>query len=242
MDSIGIGYRFKANCGDYAEVIAYENSVNVTVRFDCGHERKTRTGDIRRGRVKNHNKKTIYGVGFIGAGEYKSRIDGELTKAYSVWSGIMQRCYDISCKAYSSGYSDCSVDSRWHNFQNFAAWHHDNYIYGYHLDKDLLVIGNRIYSEDTCIFVPQWVNNLFANSSTTGCRPKGDGYAAYYAANGKQIHAGMFDCQIEASAHARVMRCNHISEKINTSALDENIYEAVLRRLEYLKEGGVVSE
>jgi hypothetical protein len=49
---------------------------------------------------------------------------------------------------------------------------------GRHLDKDILVPGNKVYSPDRCLFVPREVNNLFSSSSTKDplsavvCAPK----------------------------------------------------------------------
>ena len=34
-----------------------------------------------------------------------------------------------------------------------------------HLDKDILVKHNKIYSPETCIFVPQTINSLFAKNN-----------------------------------------------------------------------------
>ena len=59
----------------------------------------------------------------------------------------------------------------WLNFQNFAQWYRDNYyeIEGERvaLDKDILVKGNKIYSKESCIFVPQRINSLFVNTSAS---------------------------------------------------------------------------
>ena len=51
------------------------------------------------------------------------------------------------------------------NFQNAAEWIKNNYyeVLGerMHLDKDILCKGNKVYSRETCIFVPERINTLF---------------------------------------------------------------------------------
>jgi hypothetical protein len=104
------------------------------------------------------------GTGFVGVGKYKTSIKQKPTKMYSVWKSMLRR------------YKDCSVDSQWCNFQVFAKWHEKNYnpetMKGWHLDKDILVKGNKIYSPKTCCFVPFQINSLFANVT----KHKGDCY------------------------------------------------------------------
>jgi hypothetical protein len=55
------------------------------------------------------------------------------------------------------------VCNEWHNFQNFAEWFCKNYCDAsmdkWQLDKDIIVPGNRVYSPETCCFVPNAVNN-----------------------------------------------------------------------------------
>ena len=45
-------------------------------------------------------------------------------------------------------------------FSGFGKWFDDNNIDGYHLDKDIKVKGNKVYSPDTCLFVSHKDNNI----------------------------------------------------------------------------------
>ena len=45
---------------------------------------------------------------------------------------------------------------------------------GWQLDKDILIKGNKIYSPDTCCFVPSEINNLFVGcNKSRGSLPIG---------------------------------------------------------------------
>ena len=100
----------------------------------------------------------VYGVGELGIGKYSSRINAIKTKEYSVWDAMLQRCYDKKLHKRYPSYEQCIVCEDWLNFQNFAEWFVNNYIKDYQLDKDLLVKENKLYSPETCCFVPQEVN------------------------------------------------------------------------------------
>ena len=115
------------------------------------------------------NKKNVYGVGYIGVGKYKSTEKGKATRCYKTWSHMLERCYDKKYHKKESTYIDCIVCEEWHNFQNFAKWYEENYYEveneKMNLDKDILFKGNKIYSPQTCIFVPNRINVLFTKSN-----------------------------------------------------------------------------
>ena len=52
--------------------------------------------------------------------------------------------------------------NKFSDFQEFAEWCQSQvgYNHDFHLDKDLLRKGNKVYSKDTCVFLPQEVNKL----------------------------------------------------------------------------------
>jgi len=121
--------------------------------------------DIANMQLKDYMHPSTYGVGFLGYGHHKAYKNGRTTGAYACWRSMIQRCYDKKCKSYAF-YSDCAVHSEWHNFQVFARWYCDNHIKGYHLDKDLLFKGNRLYSKNTCAFITPQKNIALAHQQT----------------------------------------------------------------------------
>lgn len=118
---------------------------------------------FKKGTLSCPYEKRTYGIGYLGEGKYKTRENNKKTKAYIVWSDLLRRCYCIEYKNIT--YKDCRVCNEWHNFQNFAEWFYKNYYdidsQCMALDKDILCKGNKIYSPNTCVFVPQRINNLF---------------------------------------------------------------------------------
>lgn len=83
-------------------------------------------------------------------------------EAYSHWHGMISRCYGTIELEKRPTYTDCSVCEEWLDFPNFIDWFYQHHKEGWHLDKDILVKGNKVYSPDTCCFVPSEINGLFA--------------------------------------------------------------------------------
>lgn len=93
----------------------------------------------------------------------REMIDGKWkhTKCYKTWNAMMCRCYNSKFHEKNPTYKDCEVCDEWKDFDNFYNWFQENYKDGFALDKDILSQGNKVYSPDTCCFVPQRVNQLF---------------------------------------------------------------------------------
>ena len=167
MDKLGeIKYN---NFGSKMEIIRFKNKSDIDIYFpqyDWIAEHRY-YNDFQKGSIKCPFEPTVYGVGFYGVGKYKSRENGIKTNAYKEWHNMFARCYG-NYKKRNITYEDCHVCEEWHNFQNFAEWYEENYyeIEGEKicLDKDILYKGNKIYSPQTCIFVPQRINILFIKS------------------------------------------------------------------------------
>lgn len=94
--------------------------------------------------------------------------------AYSVWKAMLARCYSSNTKERRPTYAGVICCNEWLLFTTFARWFKQNYIDGYHLDKDLLIKDNKIYSPRTCTFIPPDINNFLTTSaSTRGTLPLG---------------------------------------------------------------------
>jgi len=150
--------------GSKITVIDYINSNNVHVQFDNGYKDVVIWCNFDKGRVKSPYCKSVFGVGYLGEGEYTYT-----DPFYICWTEMIARVTLKSNSVFLRTYINASVCKEWHNYQNFAKWARDNYyeIQGgqrMEIDKDILIKGNKIYSPTTCIFVPHDINSLFVKS------------------------------------------------------------------------------
>lgn len=168
-----VGEYYKTKYNGEVLVVNYHNYRDVDVKFkDTGFETKVRVCQLESGKIKDPLRPTVKGVGFIGIGAHRSSVDGRVNKVYRLWLGMLERCYCDKLQVSNPSYIGCSVSEEWHNFQRFAEWCTGRYRGGYQLDKDLLKIGNKIYSKDTCVFVPKSLNIFTINSSNKRGRYK----------------------------------------------------------------------
>ena len=108
-------------------------------------------------------RKPLYGVGINDAGYMtKPTVDGVrlLDPAYRAWGDMLKRAYDPKYHARYPTYVGVTVCKDWHSFSAFRAWWLNSHREGGQLDKDLLVVGNREYGPDACIYIPQSLNTF----------------------------------------------------------------------------------
>jgi hypothetical protein len=169
--------------GSEMVIINYNTNVDVTVKFkDHGNTKHTSYISFKNGTVRSPYDRTLYKIGYLGEGEYDTSVNNKPTKVYKTWEGMLRRGYDEKFKLKSPTYKDAIVCNKWHCFQTFADWYFNNYyeIEGerMHLDKDILIKGNKIYNPDACIFVPARINALFVkNNRNRGDLPIGVHYS-----------------------------------------------------------------
>ena len=141
---------------------------------------------------------------------------------------MLGRCYNPKYQEKEPSYKGCMVEEYLLNFQHAAEWYNENYyeIPGEKmcLDKDILCKGNKIYSRETCIFVPQRINNLFTKSDKSRGKnpigvtelPSGNYQVQCWAGNGKQIYLGTYITKEEAFQVYKQCKKKVIKETIDS--------------------------
>lgn len=156
------GLCFINKYGESYVILDYKSALKIKIKFHNNYEKYVSWCEIKKNTVKSPYCKNVFEIGYLGSGKYDSITHKQ---AHMYWSHIIRRCYDPYTINKHLAYIDCFVCEEWLNFQNFAKWFYENYyeIEGQRmeLDKDILCKGNKIYSPETCIFVPKRINQLF---------------------------------------------------------------------------------
>jgi len=119
--------------------------------------------------------KKVYGVGIndvnypVHEFEYEKDEKGNLKISrriwtcpfYEVWRDMLKRCYSKKDQERNPAYVGAFVCDDWHHLSNFKRWMEQQDWEGKQLDKDLLIVGNREYNPDRCIFIPTELNQFF---------------------------------------------------------------------------------
>lgn len=164
-----LGETKKNNDGCLMKIVEYKRCDDIIVEFqdDIKYKVHTNYDNFKRGYVRNPYFRKEYGIGYIG--EAKIYGDKIRRKPYDCWHSMMSRCYNPnSSRNETYKTNNCSVCEEWQCYANFEKWYNENY---YEvpkelmcLDKDILTKGNKIYSPNTCCFVPDRINKLFLKS------------------------------------------------------------------------------
>ena len=182
--------------GSKMVIVAYRGVLDIDIYFPKYNWtfEHAKYSNFKKGKVKCPYEKRYFGVGYLGEGKYKVSENRKLTDEFIIWYHMLQRCYDPKYHEKEPTYKDCTVEDYLLNFQHMAEWIDKNYyeVQGeqMHLDKDILCKGNKIYSRETCIFVPKRINSLFVKSDNSrgkdpiGVHPRSSGNYQAYCNNG----------------------------------------------------------
>lgn len=228
------GEKYLTTEGYTIEIVKYLDCENCTIQFEDGTNIENRGyRHIQNGHIKNPLHKSVLEVGFRGLGNYSKTTH---PKIYQTWQNMLARCYNDKYQEKFLTYIGCSVIDYWHNFQVFAKWYENNYVEDWQLDKDILIKGNKIYSPETCVFVPQEVNKLFVKSNAIrgeypiGVYKVGDKFIARLNINGKHTHIGTFNTPQEAFKAFKTAKENQIKCVANEwkDKITKQTYQALI--------------
>tara|TARA_R110000764_G_scaffold17080_2_gene47021 strand:+ start:809 stop:1414 length:606 start_codon:yes stop_codon:yes gene_type:complete len=154
-------------------------------------------------------RRPFLGIG-INDADYVTKffVDGEkfVCPYYTRWQSMMHRCYSPKKETRYPTYDGCSVCDEWLSFSVFKAWMKRQDWDGMELDKDIMVKGNKVYSPETCLFIPRDLNGLLnSGRAARGDYPRGvsfvkrdNKFRAQMKQDGKPTHLGIFNTKEEA--------------------------------------------
>lgn len=182
----------------------------------------------------------VCGVGYNDR-KYPAFVDMKIVREYNIWRHMLDRCYSEKSRGKCPSYKGCSVSENFKSYTYFYDWCNSQIGFnnkGWHLDKDILVKGNKVYSEDVCVFVPRDLNVLLTKrDALRGEFPIGVSYCArdnLFAARcrigSKEVRLGSFRCPIKAFEVYKPFKEAYIKEQaeLYKGRVDTRVYEALM--------------
>ena len=239
-DCVGKVCKSKSS-GDF-KILKYNDSKDVEIQFvNTGFKTTVQLGDIKIGNVKDPYVPSVFGVGISGV-KYPITVNGVKTKEYMLWKDMLTRCYSTVFEKKNPTYESCEVSDKFKSYEYFYEWCHKQIGFGnegWHLDKDLLVKGSKIYGEDSCVFLPKEINLVLTKcTASRGEHPIGVSWSntnkAFVARvrrnKGRSEWLGSFKTEIEAFnayKHAKESFVKELANNFNRQ-IDPRAYEALM--------------
>lgn len=191
--------------------------------------------------AETKNRKKVFGVGVMDI-KKPNNATYMLKKAYSAWTSMLSRCYNPSFQEKTPSYIGCVVCEEWKTFSSFYMWFLRNYIEGYHLDKDIIKKGNKIYCPEFCSFVPPEINYVVLTCKRRrGNMPIGvcldkhkkkyqSGYTISKYGKHNFVYLGVFDTAAEAFDAYKTSKQQYLKTIAESykETIDVRIYNALM--------------
>ena len=190
--------------------------------------------------------KLVWGVG-VNDKTRPAWVDGKPVKEYDLWHDMLKRCFSEKLQTRQPTYKGCNVSDNFLHYSYFYDWCQRQIGFGkvdeegrsWCLDKDLLFVGNKTYSETACVFVPHEINLFFTDrGNDRGEYPVGVGFhkasgkfQARCCVNGKRQHLGCYNTPEEAFAVYKPFKenlCKQLALKWQ-SEIDERLFNAMMK-------------
>lgn len=181
--------------------------------------------------------RTVYDIG-VNDWSGKVRINGKLIPEYTLWRSMLQRCKqfkDSGVYCHGDWTSMTLFISSVGGIENYDKAINDNW----QLDKDILIKGNKFYSEETCCFVPREINLLLTKRQK--CRgdfpigvvwhkPSNSIVAQLSTGESGTKYLGMFRNEVDAFNRYKIEKEKYIkivAEKWK-GIIADNVYNALM--------------
>jgi len=234
------------NQGTPMKIIEYNGAKDIIVEFQDEKRIKVKTDykTFNKREIFNPWSISVYNVGYIG--DTETQYNKKDKRAYNIWHKMISRCYnkkDLHYERY--GERGVKVCKKWFCFATFEKWYNENYYEldneETQLDKDILIKNNKIYSPETCIFVPRRINSLFVKcNSKRGNYPIGvtkrknlEKYKVCCSVkleeNHRSIHIGDYNTLEEAFQAYKEFKESYIKQVADEykSKIPQKLYDAM---------------
>ena len=223
------------NFGDI-EVIEYTDSKKVLIKFvRTGNTKYATMGNIKKGVVCDNKLPTLYDVGFTDIPPKEN------LRLHGIWRGMFSRCYNTHHHEKYASYECCEVAGDFKYFSRFVDWCKSQKGFdkeGFQLDKDILVKDNKVYSPETCCFVPKDLNTLLTHRRKdkglypvgVSYKPRINRYIAQISRFKRVVHLGCHTSPEEAFQAYKQAKEAYIKEvaELYKDQIDNRVYEALM--------------
>ena len=195
----------------------------------------------------------LYGEGTNDADyKLKTMVNGKrkMCPYYDRWHNMLRRCYHPKTLERRPTYKEYDVCEDWKSFMSFRMWmitqkKAGNDWEGRHLSMRVLVKDSKVYSPETCIFVPVEINCLFMDRAAARGEYKQG--VSWHKARGKfraeinkygeEKHIGYYVTEDEAHIAYLAAKGNYVKEIANALTVPydlDRLRPALLVRAEHL--------
>jgi hypothetical protein len=201
------------------------------------------------GSIKKRSKR--FGVGVNDLPHITKFIDQQgktkMHSGYNQWATMLTRVYSAKYQERQKTYIGATVCEEWMYASNFIKWQktqkREN---GWQLDKDLLFVGNRVYSPDRCIYIPSWLNAFTTDSKANrgkyligvSYKERNKKYVARGSnpVTGERLNLGYFCSEINAYESWKRHKLS-VAESLKTTmdAIDFRIYKNIVEIINNLE-------
>ena len=189
------------------------------------------------------NKPTVCGMGIVGYKYGVTNGDGIHCAEYVYWKSMLNRCNSKLYKSRRPTYEVCTISENFKHYEYFYEWCNKQIgfgVDGFEIDKDLLIKGNKVYSENSCVFIPNEINSLLTKSTASRgehligvCWHKKDKsfVAQVNKSKGGREWLGSFKTELEAFNAYKIAKESFIKEQaeIYKGRVDQRVYEALMK-------------